>query len=83
MTTTSQSIISSICLSNQCCQRDQGCDYLGDISSLCAYGSDHRTPLCSRCEQRYYEAVNGNFCARYDVMHDEYVLLKSFAVVMF
>ena len=59
-------MISSLCPLYQCCQNENGCDYIYDKSSLCANGRDYKTILCSKCKDGYSESMNTTQCIKCD-----------------
>ena len=54
-------IISSLCPFYQCCQNENGCDYIYNKLSLCADGR-YKSRLCSKCKDGYSESMNTTHC---------------------
>ena len=70
-------IISARCPPNQCCTQQSSCDYYknyegesatnsSNVSTLCAYGRDVNSPLCSKCYSGLSEVFGSTTCQSCD-----------------
>ena len=81
-------IISSICPSNQCCQQERvdGCSYIHNTSKLCAAGRNYESTLCSLCIDGYSETINSANCKECHQSHMAYLFipfLLAFFITLF
>eukprot|EP01084_Bolivina_argentea_P268864 456808_1 len=73
-------IISSGCPYNQCCQLKDGCNYLTNISSLCAPNRNYSVALCAVCLFGFSESPTSTSCVKCDAGISYEWLLCIFAL---
>merc|ERR1719474_2160363 len=63
-----ETIISGACITNFCCWKPGGCNYVDpdDDAYRCALNRDPSTRLCSECIEGYSESVNSEQCVKCD-----------------